>query len=104
MTAGKRAWCSALGLALVAGALGIRVSAQESKNDVFWEVRQRQQIGAAAQMVLAGNPLVTLVLRAEGLRWKVWWKPEYISDAAPALNPDWLDLVRDGTPMPNFRG
>jgi len=100
---GKAAWWSIL--ALVAGSFGARAQEQgESKDDLFWEVRQRQEAGSAAQLVLARNPWTIAVLRGEGLRWKVWREPEFVGDTVPALNPDWLDLVRDGTGMPNFRG
>ena len=75
-----------------------------TKDGVFWEVRQRQQAGAAAQMVLARDPLTIVVLREEGFRWKVWREPEFLSDTAPLLSSEWLDKVRDGTPMPDFRG
>src|SRR5438105_2387806 len=95
MVSGKAACWAALGLALIAGAF-VRGYAGENKDAVFWEVRRRQEVGAAAQLVLARNPLAAALLRDEGLRWKVWQEPEYIGDAVPPLNPDWLDLVRDG--------
>ncbi len=100
-------WQSCLGTALIASLLVVSLSAQdakENKDDVFWEVRDRQQVAAAAQLVLARNPLTIAVLRDEGLRWKVWLEPEFLADMAPTLNPDWLEAVRDGTPMPNWTG
>src|SRR5437016_4009443 len=107
MAPGKAVSWSAFVLALAAGLLAQPGYAQEqkaTKDEVFWEVRQRQEAGAAAQLVLAGNPLAVAVLRDEGLRWKVWLEPEFLGESVPALNPEWLELVRDGTPMPNFRG
>ncbi len=59
---------------------------QASAGDMFWEVRQRQQAGAASQLVLARDPLAVAMLRAGGLRWKVWSEPEYIADSVPELN------------------
>jgi hypothetical protein len=75
-----------------------------SKEDLFWEVRQRQEAAAAAQLILAGNPLTATVLRHESLRWNVWREPAFIGDAVPALSQKWLNEVRDGTPMPNLKG
>ena len=91
---------------LIATALIASVSpahAQQKNDETFWETRPRQEAAAAAQMVLADNPLTALVLRSEGLRWKVWSEPEFLGDAVPALDADLLDLVRDGTAMPDFR-
>src|ERR1700730_11279417 len=105
MAAEKTAGWRILALALMAGLLPARAQGQgENQDDVFWEVRQRQEAGSAAQLILARNPWTIAVLRDEGLRWKVWREPEFEGDTVPALNADWLDLVRDGTGMPNFRG
>ena len=72
--------------------------------DAFWEVRQRQNAAAAAQLILARDPLTVVVLREVGFRSKVWNEPDFIATTAPPLNPEWLDKIRDGTPMPDFRG
>jgi hypothetical protein len=94
---------SALGLALTAAIFPCCAQNQkESVDDVFWEVRQRQQAGAAAQVILARDPLTALILRDGGFRWKVWREPEFLGDTAPALNSEWLDELRDGTPMPKL--
>src|ERR1700693_609599 len=92
-----------LAFGLVMGVLPILAGAQQ-EDDVFWEVRQRQQAGAAAQLILERSPLTAAVLRAEGFRWKVWLEPEILSNVAPELDAEWLDQIRDGTPMPDFRG
>ncbi len=76
----------------------------DAKADVFWEVRQRQNAGAAAQLILARDPLTVVVLREAGFRSKVWNEPDFIAATAPPLNSEWLDKIRDGTPMPDFRG
>src|SRR5436190_1858156 len=73
-------------------------------NEAFWEARSRQQSAAAAEMVLAGDPWTIIALRLEGRRFVVWQEPEFLSKEALPLNADWLDLVRDGTPMPDIRG
>jgi hypothetical protein len=103
MASGTAAWST--GLALIVGMAGLPCLAQDkaNKEDEFWEVRQRQEAGAAAQIVLARNPFSAAILRNEGLRFKVWTEPEFLSDTAPALNEDWLDAIRDGTPMPDVR-
>ena len=68
--------------------------------DVFWEVRQRQEAGAAAQLVLATDPVAATLLREAGFRWKVWREPEFLASTAPALSSRWLDELRDGTRRP----
>jgi hypothetical protein len=73
-------------------------------DDTFWEVRQRQEVGAAVELVLIRNPVTAAILREAGFRWKVWREPEFLVDAAPALRSDWLDELRDGTASPDLRG
>ena len=51
--------------------------AQPPREEVFWDVSQRQQAGAAAQLILAREPLTAAILRLEGFRWKVWREPEF---------------------------
>jgi hypothetical protein len=109
MAPGKAALWTALGLALLAGlcpclAENPKEHADNPAAGVFWEVRQRQEAGAAAQLILAGDPLAALFVREVGFRWKVWREPEFLGDTAPALNSQWLDELRDGTASPDLRG
>jgi hypothetical protein len=76
----------------------------DTKAEVFWETRQRQNAGAAAQLILARDPLTVVVLREAGFRGKVWNEPDFIAATAPPLSSEWLEKIRDGTPMPDFRG
>ncbi|MCI0380373.1 MAG: hypothetical protein L0215_22540 [Gemmataceae bacterium] len=70
----------------------------------FWGVRQRQQAGAAAQLVAAHNPLTAATLRWAAHEKLIWNELEFVADTAPALDAKWLEFVRDGTPMPDLRG
>ncbi|MCI0642059.1 MAG: hypothetical protein L0Y72_07055 [Gemmataceae bacterium] len=70
----------------------------------FWGVRQRQQAGAAAQLITAHNPLTAATLRWAAHEKFIWNELEFVADTAPALDPKWLEFVRDGTPMPDLRG
>src|SRR5262245_60151101 len=101
--------CNAIGLAvgftlLVGLPFFCAQDRQENAADVFWEVRQRQEAGAAAQLVLVRDPLTLAALRELGFRWKVWREPEFLGATAPALSTEWLDELRDGTPTPVLRG
>jgi hypothetical protein len=94
-----------LGLTLIAAFLpGFAQELKETRDEVFWDSRQRQEAGAAAQLILARNPLVVAVLRDEGLRWKVWREPEFLGNSVPPLNGAWLDELRDNTGNPDLRG
>src|SRR5262249_2157043 len=76
----------ALGLTLVVGLSFLCAQdRQENAGDAFWEVRQRQEAAAAAQLVLSRDPLTLAALRELGFRWKVWREPEFLGAKAPAL-------------------
>jgi hypothetical protein len=90
----------ALLIALVLAVCVPSIQAQDTeKNDTFWDVRQRQQAGAAAQLVLARHPLTAAVLRIEAQRYVIWDEPEL----SMSLNPDWLDEIKDRTGMRPLR-
>jgi hypothetical protein len=88
-------------LALGGPAAGFAQEQPASSNDEFWEVRQRLQAGAAAQLVLARDPVTAAILRLEGNRFVVWGLES--DNVAPPLDSHWLAQVRDKTPMPDLR-
>jgi len=89
------------GAALAAGAWQMK---KEQDEISFWIVRERSQPAAAAQVILAGNPIAIMALRLAGKQYVVWDEPEFIENHALLLNAQWLHAVRDKTPMPDFRG
>ena len=95
----------ALGFALFAALLACGAQdRRDNAGEVFWEARQRQEAGAAAELVLARDPLTAAALRELGFRLKVWREPEFLGDKAPALDSELLDELRDGTLTPVLRG
>lgn len=69
----------------------------------FWSKRQVQQAGAAAELVGARNPLTIAVLRDVGFRNLVWTERLVAAETVPEFDGKWAALVRDRTPMPDFR-
>lgn len=100
-----------LGLTLLVPFGGEGSQGQEGKEDkvgvfdpvAFWSKRQIQQAAAAAELVGARNPLTMAVLRDVGFRNLVWTERTVVADAVPEFDAKWASLVRDRTPMPDFR-
>ncbi len=70
-----------------------------ARNDAFWDNRRRAQVGAAAQLILAQDPVVMALLQSEAERYAVWDEPQL----APSLTPEWLEDIKDRTGMPKVR-
>jgi hypothetical protein len=72
----------------------------------FWFDPRRAQPAAAAELILAQNPYTILELRYWSRKKLVWAEPEFASEEAPPLDPEWLGDVRqrDRQPMPNLVG
>lgn len=66
-------------------------------DDAFWDVRRRQQTGAAAQLTLARNPFTIAAMCLQAERFVVWDQPEV--EVPFSLSPDWLGEMQDGTPI-----
>jgi hypothetical protein len=90
--------------ALVAPALFAQQPAPEiTKEEEFWFSTPRRRAAVAAQLVLAQDPALLAVLRHKTLTELVWGEFDVIGDAAPPLNPELLDLIHDGRPLPDLR-
>jgi hypothetical protein len=76
----------------------------QNKDDDFWFSRVRRKPAAAAQMVLARNPLTLAAMRFKSIEELVWEADEFASEFAPPLNPDWLEDIADSRPLPDLRG
>lgn len=90
---------------LGADAPAIPVEAKKARDPLeFWFDPSRARAGAAAQMVLAQEPVTVAAMRIAGKAMQVWSEAEFAGDKAPELNPRWLASVgeRDGKPMPNI--
>jgi len=74
------------------------------KDEEFWFTRVKRRPAAAAQLVLARNPLTVAALRLKSLEEMVWEGLEFTDEFAPALNPDWLEDMVDNRPLPDIRG
>jgi len=74
----------------------------EERHFAFWENNQRRQAAAAAQVVLAQDPFLTLALRFNGKRYAVWTELEFFSDRALPLDAAWLSKIRDDTIPPDL--
>ncbi|MFO0966880.1 MAG: hypothetical protein U0793_15005 [Gemmataceae bacterium] len=68
----------------------------------FWADAQRQQAAAAAQVIIARDPILAAALRIEGKRLNVWNEPEFEEENALALDPRWLPFIRDDTRPPDL--
>lgn len=73
-----------------------------SEDDRFWQARERQQVGAAAQLVLVRDPLLAALLRIEARRLVVWGETDFPVDLAPPLDAAWLGEIIDKTPVPQL--
>jgi hypothetical protein len=80
--------------------------AKETDPLQFWFDPRRAQPAAAAELVLAQNPYTILEMRYWSRKNLVWAEPEFASEEAPPLDPEWLADVRqrDRKPMPNLIG
>src|SRR5688572_22300730 len=80
-------------------------AAQELPKDPgadFWGDTRRQQAAAAAQMIGIQDPFAIAAMRIEGSRWLVW--PELpFTEEDLALDPIWLEHIRDDVGPPDFR-
>lgn len=81
-----------------------KVDEQKLKDEEFWFARSKRQPAAAAQLVLARDPLTVAVLRYKSLEELIWAELEFAVESAPPLNPDWLEEIVDGRPLPDLRG
>lgn len=75
----------------------------ERQQNAFWDSLPRMKAAASAQLILEGNPFTLALMRLRGRDFLVW-REDLIAEHVPELNPDWLEKIRDKTPMPDFRG
>jgi hypothetical protein len=76
-----------------------------SPPSAFWNDPRRAQAAAAAECVLAQDPITMLFLRLRGKQLAVWRELEFVEETAPALSPELLRSAeaRDRKPMVNIR-
>lgn len=74
----------------------------EDEDLAFWGDTRRRQAAAAAQVVGARDPYLTLALRITGKRYAIWNEREFAFDWAPALDPVWLKRIQDKSFVPDL--
>jgi hypothetical protein len=98
----------AAALGLLMGVVGLaQEPAQQqapAKDDDFWFSTPRRRAATAAELVLVRNPYLAALMRQKAKEDLVWGDLEFALEFAPPLDPDWLDDIKDGRPLPNIAG
>ncbi len=91
-----------LAVALARGQEAEKPPAGAMEAEPFWDDWTRKKFAAAAEMILAQDPIVASAMRLVGHEEFVWGVT--IDDHAPELNRKWLNDIRDGQPLPRIAG
>jgi hypothetical protein len=80
----------------------LRPRQEDDPEGRFWWDDRRKAAAGAAQLIGARDMTLAAVLRLQGREWQIW-KEKPVPDEVPALNPVWLDSVRDREPFIDIR-
>jgi hypothetical protein len=70
----------------------------------FWDTGAGERVQLVTNLVLARNPYVIAGLRQWASEYALLPEWQYVTDVAVSLPGQYLDLVKDGTPLPDFSG
>ena len=89
----------------IPGALNAQEAKKPARIESFWDSDQRTQAAVAVQMITQSNPFLMAGVRIAAKKLRVWHELNYDpAHGAPELNEHWLAMIKDRTPLPDFRG